>query len=315
MLALWAADRVRGPSTPRLDMGLGLLVGIAGGWAVVTEFPAAIPAVALAILAVGLARAGGASRAVRVAGGLALGAGARLVALGAYQWAAFGSPWHVGYASEEDPTLLQAGFFGITTPKLDVMADLLWGAYRGLLPLAPALGVAPVGLWMLCRRRETRWTALAATAIFLYYFVLNSAYEHWDGGWSYGPRHLAPAIGLACLGLVPVLMKSGGLRAVIVVLALVGAGRSLVAVSTTAQPPSGQYVAPMEQLLWPAFTAGQLSLNTQAVLDALPRGGAQRAAWNLGERAGLKGLASLLPLFVVYVAAAVAWRRSKAASR
>lgn len=312
--ALFAADRLRGDSSARRDLGLGSLVGAAGGWAVVTEFPAAIPAAVLAGLSVILAWPGRWSRVAPVTGGLVLGAGFCFAVLGTYQWAAFGSPFHVGYASEEDPTLLRAGFFGITMPKLDVMAELLWGSYRGLLPLAPALVVAPVGLWMFGRRPETRWTAAAVVVSTLYYFLLNSAYEHWDGGWSYGPRHLGPALGLVCLGIVPVLMKGGRLvRAAVLLLALVGAGRSLVAVSTTPQPPSWEFSAPMQQLLWPAFAEGKLSLNTQSVLDVAPRGAAgPRAAWNLGERAGLAGKTSLVPLLLLYVVAGLAWRGHRA---
>ncbi len=313
--ALLAADRLRDDSSSRGEFGLGALVGAAGGWAVVTEFPAVVPSAVLAGLAVRHAWPGGWSRVARVTGGLALGGGLGLAVLAAYQWTAFGSPFHVGYASEEDRTLLRAGFYGITMPRVDVMAELLWGSYRGLLPLAPALVVAPVGLWMLWRQPETRWTAAAVMVSTLYYFFLNSAYAHWDGGWSYGPRHLGPALALVCLGLAPVLMKGGRwVRAAILTLALVGAGQSLVAVSTTPQPPSWEHQAPMRQLLWPAFVQGQLSLNTQSVLDAAPRGAAgPRAAWNLGERAGLEGKASLVPLFLLYVLAGIAWLAAKRA--
>jgi hypothetical protein len=188
------------------------------------------------------------------------------------------------------------------------MAELLWGSYRGLLPLAPVLAVAPVGLWMLWRRPATRWTAAAVTMSVLYYFLLNSAYVHWDGGWSYGPRQLGAAMGLLCLGIVPVLMtRRRWVLSAVLVLALIGAGESLVAVSTTPQPPSFEFPAPMRQLLWPAFVEGRLSLNTQSVLDAAPENGGPRAAWNLGEKAGLSGRASLVPLFLLYLVAATVW--------
>jgi hypothetical protein len=45
-------------------------------------------------------------------------------------------------------------------------------------------------------------------------------------------------------------------------------------------------------------------------LSDLERRGVPRAAWNLGQRAGLSGHASLVPLFVVWIAGLVWWRRS-----
>ena len=308
--AMLAVDRLRRPPDPRRDLLRGAAAGAGAGWAVVTEFPAAVPAVLIAAVAVAMAWTTGRARATRVAAGIAMGAAPCVLILGAYQWAAFGSPLHVGYASLEDPTLLDAGFFGITVPRADVLAELLWGSYRGLLPLAPALLAAPFGLWMLWRRRDMRPVAMVAGGSALYYLLLNAAYEHWEGGWSYGPRHLAPAIGLAAIGLAPVLTHAKPfLRSLVLLAGVWGAAHSLVAVSTTTQPPSQQYRAPMRQLLWPAFSAGEFSLNTQSFLDALPRreSGA-RAAFNLGETMGLTGHASLLPLALLYVVAWRAWR-------
>jgi hypothetical protein len=115
-------------------------------------------------------------------------------------------------------------------------------------------------------------------------------------------------MGLLCLGIVPVLMtRRRWVLSAVLVLALIGAGESLVAVSTTPQPPSFEFPAPMRQLLWPAFVEGRLSLNTQSVLDAAPENGGPRAAWNLGEKAGLSGRASLVPLFLLYLVAATVW--------
>jgi hypothetical protein len=311
IVALYAADLLRDdPDNRRRDMLLGGVVGLAAGWAVVTEFPAAIPALFLALLTLRLVWASGTSRVVRVGAAVATTAGLCAIALGAYQWAAFGSPFHVGYASEESPELLQAGFFGITLPKLDVMGELLWGSYRGLLPLAPALVVAPIGWWM-ARRSEMKWTIGAAVVCGLFYFLLNSAYEHWEGGWSYGPRHLGAVLGFFALGLVPVLTRGGAIaRAIVIALGLFGVGSALVAVSTTAQPPSMQYDHPMQQLMWPDFVAGRFSQNPQSILDPLWRPDAGNAAFNLGEKIGLSGHSSLIPLLLLWVGAGVLWRAS-----
>ena len=292
-------------SRPGRDVRLGVVVGLMVGWAVVTEFPTAVPGAIVVLFAVGQARHDEAGRLVRVATSIALAGGACAVLLGSYHYAAFGSPFHVGYASEENSSLLQHGFFGYTFPKPAIAGELLWGSFRGLLPLAPVLALVPIGWVMAGRSRDLRVPGLVAASVFLVGFAMNAAYEHWEGGWSYGPRQLGPVLGFAVLGLVPVWIKGGrALRALVVALAVVGSVCSLIAVSTTAQPPAPQPDHPMRDLLWPAFRDGQLSLNRQSYFEARPPGeaaglrdvGVERAQWNVGEQIGLTGLPSLMPL-------------------
>jgi hypothetical protein len=303
--AFIAAIRLRdAPSSPGRDARLGAAIGLMVGWAVVTEYPTAVPGAVVVLFALGRVWRDGAGRLVRVATSIAVVGGACAAALGAYDYAAFRSPFHLSYASEQDPTLLQHGFFGLTFPRAAIAGELLWGSYRGLLPLAPVLALVPIGWIIASRSRELRDQGLVAATIFLVGFALNAAYEHWEGGWSFGPRQLGPVLGFAALGLVPVWIKGGrALRALVVALAVAGSACSLVGVSTTAQPP-GQFKDPMGELLWPAFRDGQLSLNRQSYFDARPPGeaggvrevGAERAQWNVGEKMGLTGLPSLWPL-------------------
>ena len=224
--------------------------------------------------------------------------------------AAFGSPFRIGYASEEAFEGMRRGMFGISTPRLDVAYGVLFGRYRGLLRLAPILAVAPIGLVLLMRSRYQFAPALVASMIGAYYLVLNASYIYWEGGWSYGPRHLSPSLPFVALGAAPVwdsASKAG--RLLLVVCCLWGAALSLIAVSTTAQPP-GNLPSPVHDFLWPAFRAGDLSVNHQSFVDyaADPdrlRGGAQsHAAWNVGELIGLRGLWSLLPLAGIWGIAA-----------
>jgi hypothetical protein len=91
---------------------------------------------------------------------------------------------------------------------------------------------------------------------------------------------------------------------------------SLVAVATTPQPP-GTFDRPMEALLWPAFRDGDLSLNHQSSLEAdsdpatLRDGSFPRAAWNLGEKMGLRRHASLVPLLGAWSVFGVAMLRGR----
>jgi hypothetical protein len=68
---------------------------------------------------------------------------------------------------------------------------------------------------------------------------------------------------------------------------------------------------PVSELLWPAFRDGDLSLNHETMVSGsadasnLRGGRIPHAAWNLGEVAGLHGHASLIPLLLVWIVAAV----------
>jgi hypothetical protein len=206
------------------------------------------------------------------------------------------------------------GLFGVGAPDLGVVSELLIGRYRGLLPLAPVVAVAPIGLYLLARKRDTRAIAVVAGCIPLYYLLVNAGYNTWDGGASYGPRHLGAALPFLCLPLA-IVWTSGRWfpRVILVALALWGVSLSLVAVSTTGFPPD-YFRDPISQLHWPAFRDSRLSLNTSAFyVDDVPSPPEvvddtfDRKAWNLGELVGLSGHVSLVPLFVVWSVAGAAW--------
>jgi hypothetical protein len=313
VFAFTAAVALGDSRNPRQDRFLGAVVGGAAGWATVTEFPAAVPAAILALFAVARAWRHGGRRTAGVAAALAVAALVCVAVLGAYQWACFGSPFHVAYSSEEGFAAMKEGFFGLSMPTDARLRALLLGDYRGLLPLAPVLAVAPIGLALLMWKRESRGAALVAALIAGFYLLLNSSYHYWEGGWSYGPRHLSPGLAFACLGLAP-LWTHGRLlgRVALAGLGLYGIALSLIAVSTTPQPPA-DFTRPVAQLLWPAFEAGRLSLNSQGFADLRPSvddivANRNPAAWNVGQRwMGLKGHASLAPLVLLWFAGAAAW--------
>jgi hypothetical protein len=225
-----------------------------------------------------------------------------------YNALAFGSPFHVGYSSEEGFAELHTGFFGITYPKLSTVRELLFGSYRGLLPVSPLMGIVPLGLALLWRERR-QGPALVAAGIGVYYLLLNASYFYWEGGWAFGPRQMTTALPFLALGLAPLwdMTRPAG-RSLLAAAWIWGAAVTLVAVSTTPQPPAS-IKAPVTELLWPAFRDGDLSLNPQTFVHnsvdvARLRGGVEaHAAWNLGEIVGLRGLPSLLPLACVWVIA------------
>ena len=307
MIALVAADLLADRPV-RVRLTLGWIIGLAGGWAVVTEFQAAIPAIFIGLLAI--ARSRDAEERVvgpvilRIAAGVAIASAPLFV----YNTLAFGSPFHLGYSSEEGFKELQTGFFGITSPSLWKIRELLFGAYRGLLPLSPLMAAVPIGLTVLGRKGRAG-AALVAAGIGVYYLLLNASYFYWEGGWAFGPRQMTAALPFLALGLAPLWdLARGAGRGLLLAGWVWGVAVTLVGVSTTPQPPAS-FKSPMRELLWPAFRDGDLSLNPQTFVhnsvdvEHLRGGGDPHAAWNLGEIAGLHGLPSLLPLAFVWVVA------------
>ena len=316
MAAFAAAVSLRAPSSSRRDWLLASIVGAGGGWATVTEHTAAIPAALIALLAVIHAGSVPHRRRRRVIADVTVTALACAAILVVYNVLSFGGPFSLGYANEIAFEDMSRGFFGITSPRSDIMIELLFGQFRGLFFLAPVLAVAPIGLALLARDPLTRPSAFTGAAILVYYVVLNSSYSYWDGGWSFGPRHMAPVLPLMGLALATVWSRARpAVRAGLCALALYSVGLTLVAVSTTAQPPDN-VKRPVSELLWPNFVNGRVSTNWQSfVEDGLQnQRDPETHAWNVGEELGLTGLASLTPLAAIWavIIAGYWWARQKA---
>jgi hypothetical protein len=294
LFAFAAAIAVQGVHSLRRHFLLGAAVGLAAGWATVTEYPAAPAAVILALLVV--AHAWRSRRNVQhVLAGVSAGALVCVVILMSYQYRAFGSPFRIGYSftlfnvAPPAPEMGN-GLFGITYPRLWIVRELLVGRYRGLLPLSPVLALAPIGFVQLWRRRqESRVSILAAAALIVYYVMLNASYKYWDGGYSTGPRHLAPLLPFLSLGLGLVWTWSRPVhRILLVILALYGIVIGLMATSTDPMPGT-DVASPIQELFWPAFRTGHLG------------------TFNLGEFFGLRGLPSLLPLGLIWILGLTGW--------
>lgn len=290
----------------------GVAVGLSAGWATVSEYPAAPASVILAVFALAQVWQAGWPRRWRAAAGISSGSLVCIAVVMAYQYRAFGSALHPSYAYYQQGAFpwMKHGYMGLTYPRIEVMLKLLFGCRRGLLVVAPILAAAPFGLRRLCKNHGTRSAAVAASAVASYYFLFNASFSAWDGGWSYGPRYLGAGLPLLCVGLAPVWSSATPRwRRVLAALIICGGLFSLMAVSTTAQPPD-QFRCALFQLSAPSFWAGKLSLNQGSMLTRSETAGGQaHGAFNLGELAGLHGLPSLIPLFVIWGLAAFLWTR------
>lgn len=172
---------------------LPFLAGVCAGVAVCFSYQTAVIAAVLLGYALWRYR----SEALLYVLGLVPGA----IALGAYDWAAFGSPFRLSYRyvanrySDEQ----HGGLFGIGSPSLHGLHDVLVGT-RGLLVWSPVCALAAVGLWLMWRRGP-RPEALVCAAVTVLFVLADAGYFLPYGGDSPGPRFLAPALPFLILGL------------------------------------------------------------------------------------------------------------------
>ncbi len=116
---------------------------------------------------------------------LVLGAGANL----ALNWLRFGDVLDNGYP-EVDDAGRPAYRFGLPDPV--AMATLLVSPGKGLLVLSPLLLLGALRLPSLARWR--RREALLAISMVVAHVLVFSAWQHYEGGWCFGPRFLVPVI-------------------------------------------------------------------------------------------------------------------------
>ena len=295
--ALAALHEPRGPATGRASLWVGTLLGAA----VVTEYPAAVPALAVVILCAVRHGRGFALRVVLAGVPWAL-------ALAAYHTVAFGHPLETGYDHvylEEFAEGMRVRY-GIAAPDPTAAWELLFGSYRGLFYLCPVLVLAVWGLPAALREAPAsgaadradidqaapapglpRAAVVTALVIVAYYVLLNAGYYMWDGGAAFGPRHMVPMLGMLVLGAWP------ALRAVpraYLVLAAVAVVHMLLGAAATPEAP--QHGNPVWEHAWPRASGAVAAVPGQAT--------------NLGLLLGLPGLLSLVPLVAPWLWAAPA---------
>jgi hypothetical protein len=221
-----------------------------------------------------------------------------MLVLGAYNLAAFGSPFHLGYASVQGFDGMRSGLFGVTRPRAEALYELLIGP-RGILHVAPLLLLGLVGHGISIARARQRWVPILSLAVIVYSILVNASYTYWNGGYTYGPRHLTIALPFLALGLAPLFDAIWrGLRPLALAALLGGVFLTVVAVSTHAMTPD-DVAKPFSQLLWPAFREGRVALNA-GFWDS--SGG---SATNFGLALGLQPKHSLFPFLLGLVVAGV----------
>lgn len=274
LVIAWALVRLERPLDPaRRGFVLGSLLGLA----VACEYTSA-PAIVL-VLAWASWRAG-----LRVAAFAVLGGIPWALLLAGYHAWAFGSPLATGYdfVYLEEFAEGMAVNYGIGRPDPAVLAQLLFGSYRGLFYLSPVLLLAVWGLGVRVVEsdRAGRLELALAASLVAYYLLLNSGYYMWDGGAALGPRHAIPMLPFLCLGLGPALERLPWAT-----WTLAGVSCLQVIVITAAGPEAPGWGNP----LW--------SYGLPELLQTPVTGGST----TVGRLLGLAGPLSLVPLLVLFV--------------
>jgi hypothetical protein len=176
------------------------LAGLLSGWAVLSEFPAAIIVAALALDA--------GYKSPRRAAWFLAGGLPPAICLGLYDATCFGSPWRLSYRYEwyATHTSLSKKFFGFELPSAKVAAGYLFSGGRGILFESPAFVFLPAAASSPRVRGRAAAFSLCAVALF---FAFMCGYENWHGGWSLGSRYLLPALLLSAWPLAGVGREPG----------------------------------------------------------------------------------------------------------
>lgn len=198
LFGAWASFFAPGTGArARRDVLGGVLLGLA----VLSEYPAAVPAAVLFLCA--------AFPAPRRALAVAAGAAPFALILGAYDAVCFGSPFALSSGFERAAgfrDLAAAGVFGIGWPSPAVLFRLLLDPSKGLLVFVPLLLVWPFA-FPAARGRIGGAGALALGLVPMSLLLLYAGYPNWHGGFTVGPRYLVAALPFL---VFPLAFREGG---------------------------------------------------------------------------------------------------------
>ncbi len=243
------------PARPRRDAINGLLTGVLLGWAAVVE-PTAAPAAAM-IGAFGLwtLRRIEPRRQTVIAATALLGALVGLLAIALYNAAAYGSAFHIGYENSIAFPGHHQGLMGVSWPRPEILYELIFGGYRGILWFAPLVAAAPFGYWAAFRVLPIA-TALTLLGVPVAYFLAISGFVYWSGGWTTGPRFVVPSLPFLILPLALLWQRCGeGARLALLGLAVVSAADALVCASVSMITPA-RFANPLLDFIFPIFVGG-----------------------------------------------------------
>lgn len=254
--------------------GAGLCAGIAG----LTEYQAGVPCVLLTLYVL----AGPLRKRPLLVVAFGLGALPCVLALMAYNNAAFGSPFDLSYhhlVNRDLATLHREGVGGVTLPNTRLLIPVTFSLHRGLFTTSPALLLAIPGAAWLWRSGHRRLGALVATTL-LFNIAFVAGTRAWFGGWSFGARLMVPGMSWMMLGVAWALHRYWHrLSWQVIARGLLVAGvliQQLIHIVFPELPETA--TNPLPDIVWPSLRAAHISPNLLSSLTTI------------------QGLPSLIPL-------------------
>jgi hypothetical protein len=280
--------------------------GAAAGGAVLTEYPAAVPAAILAGYGAWALIARSPRERIRLGGAALLGAAIPALLFFGYNLAVYGRLLGMGYLHEvetEFQQVHQTGLWGLSLPDPAALYRLTLDPQRGLFWLSPVLWLIFVGSWAGLKASRYRTEILVSLGAAVGLLFFNAGYAMWWGGWAFGPRHLIPALPFLALPLVFIVRRWPLLTTL---LAFLSAANMLIALLGVVEFPLGyDSAAGAYQSVWLGETHFEgISLLYQLnLINVLLGNPAQAEPWNWGMALfGLKPIASVLPLWAAQAA-------------
>ncbi len=258
-----------------------MAVGFFAALAVMMDYQAS-----LAVLLIGLYLVIRSPHRLRSVALACIGGSPVAAALGAYHAACFGSPLKTGYNFSVD-TVTREGFMGIVGPSRESFFSTVFMPANGIVVLAPWVLLAVVGGIAVAADRDARKRigaeALVCAAIFVVYVAFLSSLVPYmaRGGWCVGPRYMTVSLPFIAW-LATAGFAAADRRTITSVLArslVIASGVVYVATATTYPHWPDQLQNPLYELVFRLIYRGY-------------------AVHSLGTAAGLRGIASLLPLYL-----------------
>ena len=164
------------------------------------------------------------------------------------------------------PTLINLACFKRTTPFYSIWwhcrgwpsrISCYRSSYRGLFFTSPVLLLALLGIVFTIYRGRQRREAIFIGSVFVVQILMNSAFNGWHAGWTFGPRYLIPSLPFLCLLLAPMFHELPRLTGGLAVLSV-----ALMLLATAVDPQVPTAVAnPLKDHIWKLSTGERLIMN------------------------------------------------------
>jgi hypothetical protein len=279
--ALFGAYMLLAPAEGQASDRALVCAGLLAGASVIFEYQAVLAAAAVAVYAAHRYRARAAA--------FVAGAVPPALALGAYHTVLFGRPWRFPFGNVENPVFAKtahaAGFHGLAAPKAAAFVSFLFSADYGLFVFSPVLALGlTAAVYLIVRGPRREGVLIVAVAVLMFLFLAGMS--NWRAGWCVGPRYIATVAPFLMMALVrawPLARGRWWLPAVVAGLVVASVVLNVVSGAVYPHYPE-QFDNPVFDLAFPLLGDGY-------------------APYSAGRLLGMHGLASLLPVALVTLAA------------